>query len=69
MLHYPAVHLYMHEKGGPRSGCGHPSAQKRPAIEAKHRWRHRPERRAPRLELPGPGIFGETEEVIIVLSS
>jgi len=32
-----------------------------PAVEAKHGWRHRPERCAPRLEVPGPGIVAELE--------
>ena len=62
-IHCPAVHVYMHERGRSWSLCGHPTAQKCPAMEANHRRRHRQERRAACIKISGPRTLAELERL------
>ena len=62
-IHCPAVHVYMHERGRARCGRGDTATEKCPAMEANHCWRHRQERRTPRIKISGSGTLAELERL------
>jgi hypothetical protein len=61
-VHCPAVHVYMHERGRARCGCGDTATQKCPTMEANHCRCHRQERRTPRIETSGSGTLAKLED-------
>ena len=62
-IHCPAVHGYMHERGGAQRLRRHPRAQERPAMAGKHTRRSGQERHRPLNAPPWPHDLAALERL------